>query len=481
MTFFKILKQTKQAFRYESEESLSYLYGFQHNHVMFHGKADKPKYSGFFLRSLAFFASIAFNFRFKRIQLVRKPLLIFAGTDNQFNSLKPTIAALDNQQVDYELLLGKGVSQKNILSYPHGHLVLFGFKEVILAVMFYFFRGIPLYFKLKKQHRQIEIDWHFNNFCQAYVFVPYFLNVLRRVQPGLVVISNDHNVNNRSLRLAAEVLGVQTLYMQHASVSDIFPPLEFDYALLDGQTAHQTYLQCYAIQKGVNPRIENNVTKCQVILSGQKKPVVPAAILDATKKDCLGLAVNQIDDFHCVEALLDELATMQVQCIVRTHPFQNPIFIGQLKSYMKDKDWLTWSNSREEGLADYFSKVNAVIAGNTSIHLEAALAGLATIYYEMSDEVHRPDYYGYVKNGISLKLEQGLTFDELETAIESAHSSVRNQAIKNYSETYGTAWQNREGELSAWVIQKILKNESLDAFFVSEESDVYKTVLKLEE
>lgn len=480
MSLLRLIQLTRKAFKIETEEELAYLFGKKLKEIEYM-KLKKPKYSGFFLRSLVFFASTFFGFKFKTERWVRKPLFIFAGTDNQFNSLKTTMTALDSQQVDYELLLGKGVFNKNIESYPHRHSVSFGFQEVVLAVMFYFRQAIPLYFKLKKQGRQIEIDWHFNQFCQAYVFVPYFLNVLSRVQPGLVVISNDHNVNNRSIRLAAEVLGIKTLYLQHASVSDLFPTLEFDYALLDGRSAHQTYLHCYDLQKGVNPRIDKNVAKCQVILSGQKKLVVSAANFDTPNKDSLGLAVNSSDDFYCVEALLEELATMNIQCIVRTHPFQNPVFIEQLKTYLQDKDWLTWSNSKEEGLADYFSKINAVMAANTSIHLEAALAGLATFYYEMSDELHRPDYYGYVKNGVSLKLEQGFTLKELQNAIENAYSPERNQAIKSYSETYSTEWQNQEGALTAWVIERILNDEPFDEYFVYEPSGVYKSVFELRE
>ena len=40
--------------------------------------------------------------------------------------------------------------------------------------------------------------------------------------------------------------------------------------------------------------------------------------------------------------------------------------------------------------------VNILVASNSSIHLEAALDGLPTFYYEMS-KVLFPDYYGYVK------------------------------------------------------------------------------------
>ena len=99
----------------------------------------------------------------------------------------------------------------------------------------------------------------------------------------------------------------------------------------------------------------------------------------------------------------------------------------------------------------------------------------------MSDELHRPDFYGYVKNGVSLKLEQGFTLEELQNAIENAYPPERNQAIKSYSETYSTEWQNQEGALTAWVIERILNDEPFDEYFVYEPSGVYKSVFKLRE
>lgn len=477
MNFFKLIRQSQTAFVKESELELGYLFGKKLKEIEYM-KLKKPKYSGVFFRSLVFFYTVLRNFSFSSENTSNKAIYVFAGTDNQFNSLKPTLEALQVKGDGFYLSVEQGVSE-NYREFNGAQPVKFSLKVALAGFALFLRRAWPLYRKLKREKREVEISWHFSVFCQAYIFVPYFLDVLQQIQPGLVVMSNDHNVNNRSLRLAAEMLGIKTLYMQHASVSEIFPPLEFDYALLDGKLAHQVYLHCYEVQEGTNPRIDKNVANCQVVLTGQKKPVVQVkqdTQLDGVQ---IGLAVNQIDDFHCVQAMLDHLAPMQLKCIVRTHPFQNPVFLEQLQSYMQDKAWLSWSNSREQPLADYFANVNTLIAGNTSIHLEAALAGLPTFYYEMSDEVHRPDYYGYVTNGVSQKLDRGFTFETIKLAIELAHSAERHQAIKNYSETYGTPWQNREGELGARLIEAILKNQPFDKMLKNEEPGVYKSVMRL--
>ena len=109
-----------------------------------------------------------------------------------------------------------------------------------------------------------------NLFCGAYSYVPYFINILSKTKPKLVIVSNDHSLNCRSLRLAAQILGIRTLYIQHASISNIFPPLEFDYALLDGLVSYKKYVSCYEKNKN-NNRVKKNAIKCKVLLTGQKK------------------------------------------------------------------------------------------------------------------------------------------------------------------------------------------------------------------
>ena len=144
---------------------------------------------------------------------------------------------------------------------------------------------------------------------------------------------------------------------------------------------------------------------------------------------------------------------------------------------MKGNDLLTWSNSQEQPIHEYFMNIDALIASNSSIHLEAALVNLPTFYHEMSDEVFISDYYGYVKNSISKKLEENFSAELINFYIdELLLSEKRKLAIKKYSETFGSLWQNREGELTALIIDNILNNQSLEEFFEIKEAEIYKTI-----
>jgi len=194
----------------------------------------------------------------------------------------------------------------------------------------------------------------------------------------------------------------------------------------------------------------------------------------------IGVAVGEDDNFNYVQELLNFINNNKTKCIVRTHPAQDPFYIAKIKDYIKEKHLISWSDPREQLISDYFANINVIISGESSIHLEAAIAGLPTFYYEFSDNLVQPDYYGYVKNGISMRLKKKFSLNHLRSSIQNKfNSSKRHQAIKNYSETYNTHWQNYEGQLTCIIIDNILNNEPLDQFFNQEEQSIYKKVWRL--
>ena len=95
----------------------------------------------------------------------------------------------------------------------------------------------------------------------------------------------------------------------------------------------------------------------------------------------------------------------------------------------------------------------------------------------MSDKVYKSDYYSFVKNDISENLENNFSFESLIFSIKRLENSKRRQtAIKNYSETFGSFWQNREGEHSALIINNILKNKSFEDLFEIQKSEIYQSI-----
>ncbi|MBE0440360.1 MAG: hypothetical protein IBX57_11530, partial [Gammaproteobacteria bacterium] len=163
-----------------------------------HLNYKKSRFSGVFFRVLMFFRFLWLNLHLKQSRIVTKPdVLVFAGTDNQFNSLVSTVEGMKDRKVSSEVLLGAGLGDKNRKLFVGATTVKFDFATLLTALLLFLLRAPKLYFKLRKQNRHVEINQYFNVFCQTYVFLPYFIKQLSASSPGLVVMSNDHNVPNR--------------------------------------------------------------------------------------------------------------------------------------------------------------------------------------------------------------------------------------------------------------------------------------------
>jgi hypothetical protein len=476
MNFYKLIKFCNHAFSKENELELNAIFvcGLKKYAYM---KERKPKYTGIFFQSFLFFYRVLRDITFFEKKKTSKPIYVFSGISNQFDSIRSTLEALKANGIEFYSYLFKNTLRKNSSS-KESIIVKFNLRVVLVSFILFFLRAFPFYLKLKKENKKIETSWYFSVFCRSYIFLPFFLDSLKKINPKLVVISNDHSVYSRCLRLSAEILDIKTLYIQHACVTDLFPPLEFNYALLDGRISHQIYQRSYKIRGNKNFRIKKNLSKCHVILSGQKKIILDINQHKNLDGLTIGLAVNLLDDFKCVKSLLDHLAKFKIKCIVRTHPSQNLIFLKKLKSYLTSKNWIEWSYFKQQSLEDYLFNLNVLVAGNSSIHLEAAQAGLPTFYYEMNEEVMVHDYYGFVKNCLSVNLKKNFSINNLNLSIQSMKNNKlqRNKVIKNYSETYDTTWQNREGELSGIIIDCILKNKPLNHLFKTQHSSIYKSL-----
>lgn len=58
----------------------------------------------------------------------------------------------------------------------------------------------------------------------------------------VLLIGNDHVSLFRAVILAAKENAIKTIYIPHASVGPHFPPLDFDFALLEGEEMKRIYL-----------------------------------------------------------------------------------------------------------------------------------------------------------------------------------------------------------------------------------------------
>ncbi|MBO6871994.1 MAG: hypothetical protein JJ882_15410, partial [Balneola sp.] len=72
----------------------------------------------------------------------------------------------------------------------------------------------------------------------------------------------------------------------------------------------------------------------------------------------------------------------------------------------------------------------------------------------------QPDYYGYVKHGLS---RSAASVEELLALVEGTMGShtPNIEAVRYYSSTYLTQWENKEGDLVALCLSRLSAGASL--------------------
>lgn len=373
---------------------------------------------------------------------------VFAGTSNQMDSLDSTIDTLKEKGAVVNVITHKGLLNGREQKERYIPLA-FSSSDVLKALLLVMVRGPFLYRELKDLHPQAVNNW-FDTFCSIYVYLAYFHRVLSKTKPRFVITANDHSITNRCMLTVAHQLGIETVYLQHASVTNIFPALRVNYAFLDGQCALDTYLQCEENQ----PNTDRQVPLPKVFLSGQKKSIANSAKQGIKS---IGIAINPLDNIDIAIEFANQLAALEHHITIRWHPRQSEYDITKCRdAFAKNKD-ITLSDPKIEKVGDFLSRIIWLIAGNSSIHLEAALANVTSIYYELTP-AHIYDYYGYVKNGLAIKADSVLQISNLiKDGISINDNAI--DFIRYYSATYKTDWDGLEGQLVAEVLESYGENK----------------------
>lgn len=439
-------RDVKNILASEPETWLAYLYG-QRLEDMPAFLKHPPRFKGTVARVVAFFGFLA-----KQTSWRRKPAmygekvdyLVFASSINQMNALNSTVRAL--KQDDQSVL---AISKKKFIDSAERKALysadFFSMMDTLKATLLFTLRAPKLYFWLRGQH-PAKRSWYFHSFCHTYPYLPYFLGLFKSTRPDYVIVSNDHTCANRCCLAVAHYLGIKTVYMQHASVSPIFPALRVNYAFLDGKSALETYRQCEQNQ----PDGPRDVPLPLAILSGQKKKLIASPGKGESAR-YTGIALNLLDDIDAGLELAEKLATKGHEVCLRWHPGQKPEQIRKIRTSVSRWGNVIVSDPKLESPGDFLARLKLVVAGNTSILLEAAVVGVLPVYYELQPPQF-PDYYGFVRNGLAFHAK---TPEQLNKFLSDSDDNTGPEpdAVRYYSATYRTQWDGREGELVARCLE----------------------------
>ncbi|HDM8154683.1 TPA: hypothetical protein P0E35_003077 [Vibrio harveyi] len=298
-----------------------------------------------------------------------KDIVILCGTKNQLNALN-NIKDIGNV-IEFGNMSNKK-SNNSFEAIPY--LISLAFIPLLL-------------FKIiteKDEFRKKNLKCRFDRYLFSYGLVVFFLWVIKPERNKLIIVSNDHSVWQRSMMFAAKLNGVKTAYVQHANVSNKFPPLDFDFAFLDGCHSKNTYNireNCVAIKVGC-VRFE----EFQSILNNTEKKFLGDVLICFNKTDT-DLQIRDV-----IKNIKNKLSSNQ-RVGVRLHPSDNR---GELLLKIKEEMRFAFYNESDAELDSVLSRYSYCFAGLSSIFLEAALSNLKCCSVSNIFD----DYYNYEKDGI---------------------------------------------------------------------------------
>ncbi|WP_347156602.1 hypothetical protein [Pontibacter chitinilyticus] len=306
--------------------------------------------------------------------------------------------------------------------------------------VFYYYKFLPLYFRFLKQKPHTTLRFY-DILYDAVGFYEVYRRKLRKYKPAAIVFANDHNADARAMLLAANSLGIKTIYIQHASVSPIFPPLHFGLSLLEGQDSLDKYKMCGPVQGHVE-------------LIGM--PKADAFVHFRNQHNTIrtvGLGCNQLDDMAVIAQTLRQLTRdfPGISFILRPHPRDTRNFT----SLQAISPQISLSLAAQEQTFAYLRKLDMQISGTSGIHLEAVLLNVWSVYYNFSTTQALHDYYGFITHGL---VDSAADYAALAHLLQQHQQQKPDVYLRAqyYNATIGTPDEGHSSELAARLIKNFI-------------------------
>jgi hypothetical protein len=252
-----------------------------------------------------------------------------------------------------------------------------------------------------------------------------------------LIYSNDHCCFDRGIADASLEWGHTTVYIQHAAVTDIFPPLSSTYALLDGQNSLDVYRHIQG-------------SKSTVLICGRQYEIAAIRDYRTFSKSAL-ICASTIDTLENWRPIITAVQKCGYKLTLRTHPSER-----KKESWRKLAQELgaKWQNPAETSLVDALKQSSVVLAGQSGVLLESALSGAISILVQFPDDTKRglDDYFGFGS--------VGLAFVAAPNDIPQVFKSISNgeQIVTQSSASYFDIAYGLKENMQLQAIKAILNN-----------------------
>lgn len=341
-----------------------------------------PRRSMAILEGVARLIFLVFLSLFRKRAYPRSPKVLFlVGTLNQAKSIIPVA-----RKTNDAFVVRYHTGSVGCRSVPEWKFYLLGL-----------FR-LPLFFKYYKECRSSYIRWvmrkRLDRFVLALSAIDVWFRYLQRVNPRVLVVANDHTVWPRSACKAAEMLGIRTVFIPHAPVGNGFPPLDFDYALLDGEFQAQKY-----------PSGRAKVLTIGAVRYEEYVMYPAARCIDGNG---VLICLNKIDSLARAEQMISRVKRWGLPVKVRPHPADRIRFMTIRK--LAERYGAEYIDGRAP-LSGAVEKVSYVVAGLSGVHMDAVMLGRIPITFT---DWYSGDYYGLRQLGLLTIMHP----DEMPTEVE---------------------------------------------------------------
>jgi hypothetical protein len=362
----------------------------------------------------------------------QRAVVYFAGSKNEYDSLGPVCERMHNGA-----FIGRWGRARNNLNLSLVYACGLLFLPRVLALML-----------RSKGYRRASFRYTFDEYLIGYGAYCVGRMWFARRRPALFIVANHLATANRALLQAARDQSIPTVYFLHATISDIYPPLNTDYALLEGM---DTLFKYDALGR----------TQAKVFLVGMAKHDRCAHRINASKRiGSLGLCINGVDPTPAVEELCQYIARSFPQLAVTLRPHPADRRTGQWAE-LASRLGFAYSDSRSEQAFDFLGQVDVNVAGESGIHLEAALCNVVPLYYDFEGKGH--DLYGFRRNGLVEFAQDLESFGRFLDKLLAADKPQCRQRAKYYCATVETQWDWRSAQLAHAVLDRIEHGAPPDA------------------
>lgn len=291
-------------------------------------------------------------------------IFLYGHTENNRKAFKRLIRFAITREKSYEINGRKG-------SFVERFFTVLNFRRVILTANCAKHAGTAG----ALSHIQLLISLSY------FLFLSCNTQLLSKLRA--VVLANDHSPLPIALWQASKDCNIMTVYVQHAPISRIFPPLRFDYAVLNDRYSLNLY-RAIDSEKG----IAENPTATELL------PIVNRAncpIRRASEPFTVGICLSLFPNLRNTRKFaLDILANSAVdRLIIKHHPrSRDVIFSDSICGIEEIK--------HDPGMELFWKRVDFCFVSNSGVGLELLCEGIPTFYVSTLDDFIY-DYYGFVE------------------------------------------------------------------------------------